>query len=243
MALNFNTVAAQQGWEFYSPIPVNSVEDFPAPVAGVITLANDTTYQITGEVDIGTNRIVFGVRSGIRGENRVNDRIVSSTTDTMFTAASGAVVAFFQEIGLRCPNGTLVDISGASVSFVDCNFASVLNGGTIALSGGFSFGLRTSSAVSGFTNSGFTFSGSTTSACRIWDNLFTTNAGTLFALGSAVFNTISLSRNTVNSGAGQTFLSGTGATNVTASGQLSDNAFFGAGTAVSGIANTDTPWT
>ena len=37
---------------------IKSVNDFPIPVSGVITLVDYTTYIINGTVDIGVNRIV-----------------------------------------------------------------------------------------------------------------------------------------------------------------------------------------
>lgn len=225
------------------PINIQSLADFPAPVAGVITLAADTTYQISGEVDLGTNRIVWGARSGIVGTNRVNDRLVYTGTGTMFTIASGAVVGFFQEIGLRAPNGTLLDLSGASGALIDVAFGTIGTGGTIALSNSFSFSIRASSMVNAFTTTGFTFTGTSTSALRIFDNLARGNVGTMFNLGTSIFTVIDIGRNVVDTSVGQTFVSGTtGGANVTAAGILVSNAFTGAGTGVSTITATDTNW-
>lgn len=236
------------GGAWVSPIDnivVRGLSDFPAPVAGIIQLAAATNYLISGTVDIGTNTIAWGARSGIGGTNRVNDRLVSSTTGTMFTVGPGDVVGFFHEIALNCPNGTLIDASGASVTFIDVAFGNTKNAGNIALSGAFSFGLRTSSMVNAFTSSGFTFTGTSTSSCRIFDNLARNNAGTMFDFGTASFAAIDIGRNIIDTPAGQTFVSGaTGGGNVTpgGGGLLLSNIFIGPGTPVSTITNTDPRW-
>ena len=45
---------------------VNSLADFPAPVGGIITLADDTVYKLGQNVVIGNNRIVLP--SGFSGK-------------------------------------------------------------------------------------------------------------------------------------------------------------------------------
>lgn len=225
-------------------VDVSSLAQLPAPSGGVITLADNTNYLVCGEVDISPNRIVFGVRSTISGTNRINDRIISDTAGNLFTATSSAVTVVFKEIGLRCANGTLVSFSDCGVSFIDCSVGPCANGGNIALSGAFPFTFRQGSMVSGFTTSGFTFSGTSTGTLRIFDNTISNNVGTLFALGAAVFGIISIGRNSVIVSGGNTFLSGAAAgANVTVAGQLAINAFSGAGTYVSTITGADAGWT
>lgn len=46
---------------------IKSVDDFPTPIAGIITLEDDTAYLIDGDVDLGTNRIVCGDNNAIHG--------------------------------------------------------------------------------------------------------------------------------------------------------------------------------
>lgn len=224
-------------------VEVASLADLPAPVAGVITLAASTTYLVNGEIDLGTNRIVWSSRAAVIGTNRVNDRLTYNGTGVAFTIGPGSVVGLFKEIGLRAPTGTLVDVSGASVSFIDVGFATTLTGGTIALSGAFSFGVRTSSAVSAFTGTGFAFTGSSTSACRIFDNLTRNNAGTMFDFGTSSFGVIDIGRNVVDTPAGATFASGTtGGVNVTENGIVVSNSFIGAGTGIATITGSDPNW-
>ena len=46
---------------------VKALSDFPAAVSNVITLADNATYQISGTIDLGSNRIVMGTRNSIIG--------------------------------------------------------------------------------------------------------------------------------------------------------------------------------
>lgn len=223
-------------------IVVTALADFPPPSADVITLADNTNYLIVGEVDLGANRIVCGTRCGISGTNRVNDRLITSHVGAMFTASSNVSVVF-NEIGLRCASGTLLDVTSTGIAFLNCSVGPCANGGNIALSGAFGFTYRTTNTASAFTVGGFTFTGSTTGNCRIFDSTASGNVGTLFDLGTAVFAVIDIGRNIVSTDVGNTFLDGTtGSANVTEYGSLSNNTFFGAGTVVATIVETDTDW-
>lgn len=223
-------------------VSVAKPSDFPAPVAGVITLRNDVNYVISGQVDISPNRIVCGTRIGISGQNRINDRIVSDTAGVLFTMASNVSVVF-KEVGLRCPNGTLLGATSTGVAFLDCTLGPCANGGNVVLSGAFPFTVRNTGLVNSFTVNGFTFTGTSTSAMRVFDNLVANNAGVTFDLGTSVFNAIDVGRNVTTVNAGQTFLSGTtGGANVTSVGQISHNLFSGAGTPVTGLTRKDPKW-
>lgn len=222
-------------------INVSSLADFPAPVAGVITLADDSSYSISGAVDVSPNRFVCGTRVGINGTNRVNDRLLTSNAGAFFTAAT-KVSCVFNEIGLRCASGTLLAFSDTGLSMIDCSIGPCANGGNVALSGAFPFTIRQSGLASSFTVGGFTFSGTTTGLCRIFDNTISNSVGTLFAFGSSVFGSIDLGRNILNMSVGQTVVSGTGTANVTNFGKVHNNIFFGGGAFASGFLNTDQKW-
>jgi hypothetical protein len=49
------------------PVVVRTIDDFPAPVAGVITLAAATMYLVEGDIDVGTNRFEAENGAGIQG--------------------------------------------------------------------------------------------------------------------------------------------------------------------------------
>lgn len=57
---------------------VSSVDDLPAPVAGVITLADNATYFVQGTVDLLGNRLVAGQNTTILGGSSENCRLKST---------------------------------------------------------------------------------------------------------------------------------------------------------------------
>lgn len=86
---------------------INKLADFPAPVANVITLEDGKDYRISGSVNLGTNRIVFGNNCGITGDNPQNDILIYEGTDAMFTANDANLVLL--RLGVSCDSGTLFD--------------------------------------------------------------------------------------------------------------------------------------
>jgi hypothetical protein len=86
---------------------VNNLADFPAPVANVITLTDGKDYRISGVVNIGINRIVFGDNCGITGDNPQNDILVYEGVGSMFTAINQNLILL--RIGISCDAGTLFD--------------------------------------------------------------------------------------------------------------------------------------
>lgn len=224
-------------------ISVASLSDFPAPVSGVITLQDDTAYLISGTVDIGTNRIVVGIRNTIKGTDRQNDILTSSTTGTMFTmdnSGTPKVSLIFDNLTLRATAGTLISATGGTtdqVTFITTSINTTLTGGTFS---GVAFSMRTSSITS-LTTAGFTFTGSNVSF-TLRDSSVTGNTGTLFNLSSAtVTNVVRIGRNFISTPASQTFLNATGIV-LGIAGQIALNVFTGSGTAITGITESTSPW-
>ena len=85
----------------------NHLDTLPAAITGVITLANNTTYTLVGATNIGTDRIVFGSNSAIRGLDPQNDIITYTGTGDMLTATD--VNLIIDNIGVSCANGTLIE--------------------------------------------------------------------------------------------------------------------------------------
>lgn len=66
-------------------VVVQSLSDFPTPVANVITLVADTVYSIVGIVDIGVNALLLSDGVELRGRSSaLRDQIVSSNTGALF---------------------------------------------------------------------------------------------------------------------------------------------------------------
>ena len=89
---------------------ITKKSDFPAPESGVITLESNTTYRISGAIDLGTDRIDTNGGGILLGLSSLNDRLIYSGTDTMITCNGVA----FETTDLRyeCPNGTFIEFNG-----------------------------------------------------------------------------------------------------------------------------------
>jgi len=81
-------------------------DSLPAAVAGVITLATDTTYTLLGATNIGTDRIVFGSNTALRGHNPQKDIITYTGTGDMLTSEDENFI--LDHLGVSCANGTLI---------------------------------------------------------------------------------------------------------------------------------------
>ena len=227
-------------------IIVNSLADFPAPVANVITLADNTAYLIVGTVDISPNRIVTGIRNTIGGEDKQNDILLSDTSGVLLTMDSSSTdlkALTLNTCTVRAVNGTLFSITSTAqrnVFVIDnCNLTSSSTIGT--LNNFTSFVMR-NSAFTNATVGGVTITG-TNGTFRVRDGNYATVTGTCFAFGVSTCTSIGISRNLITTTGGQTFLSGTtGGANVSVAGLLHDNIFNGGGTYVSTITATDTNW-
>jgi hypothetical protein len=107
------------GWVF-----VVSLGDLPAPVSNVITLAANTTYVITKDLDLSGNRLVMSAGTTLLGGG--NETVVSSTglltalltsTETAQIYNLGFDCAVFCDFnGGTMPNGKLVSMIGSRVS-------------------------------------------------------------------------------------------------------------------------------
>lgn len=223
---------------------VRSLADFPAPVAGVITLADFTAYQINGLVDIGTNRIVCGIKNTVVGTDRQNDILVSSTPGNMFTMDSGVVPKLsliFDNLTLRATAGAVFSVSGgvnpAQLTLITTTISQSVSGGTMS---NVALSIRTSSLSSAFSTNGFLFTGAN-SAITFRDSTAMNNAGTLFDITGTTFSVIRIGRNFISVSPGQPFLNAAGAV-LTTAGQMALNIITGAGTFITGFTADTAPW-
>jgi len=227
---------------------VESAADLPDPIAGTISLADNTLYQFSGIVDIGTDRLVMGANTLLSGLSRFTDGITYSGTSPMITAIT---THSFREIQFTCPNSAFLSLSGTGVetalytnSFVvECSSV-----GTITDWGATVFRSFSVIEATNVTNGRLLFAGTNTSL-NMDNSLWTTfTAGSMLDLGSATFDRVQIE-------AGNRFVTSPGVTalnagasnaNLTASGRgiVSSTIFNGAGSAIGGgITVFDTRWT
>ena len=117
-------------------VNVESLSDFPTPIAGVIYLKADTTYLITTHIDIGTNRIdCSGGIVGILGFSSEISSLTSSTTGIMITSDDDILLRW---ITITASAGTALFLDGSlgvnpapALDWVGVNFLNCPTVGTI----------------------------------------------------------------------------------------------------------------
>lgn len=100
-------------------ITVNQESDFPAPVAGVITLAGFTQYIISDDVTTA-NRFVMNEGTKISGNGAFASDFTYTGTGDMFT---GTAVAFeFDDLSVKAPNANqIINVTGSLLNTVLMN--------------------------------------------------------------------------------------------------------------------------
>lgn len=220
---------------------IDSVDDFPAPVGGVITLADETFYFIRDDINVGVNRFALGMDTVFGGSSRNVITLTYTGTDTLFTTSTGA--GQIQHIGIEATSGTLIDCNvGLGNIFVMAEISySVDTFGTFTGTGGV---CRFTNVSGTIATEGILFTGNW-GVCVFENAAITLNGGTLFDLDGATFDALEIETHIVTLGAGTTFMSGlTASGNINAGGvgTMADCRFSGTGTILSGIAPGDELW-
>jgi hypothetical protein len=221
---------------------VNTIADLPDAVAGVITLEANTLYVQADNVAFSTNRLVFSANTVYSGLDSLV--VTASYTGTLpfftFTNTSGSI----KNLKVTHPNSALLSFtdSGTNVlRVVDVAYA----GASIGTLGGNGSSVR-------FTN----FSGSTTSngmllvgdwkAFLFQPALSSIAAGTFIDLGTATFDSISVTETTLDYPAGAFFMSGepnSGNMNVGGLATITKTRLTGSGTPLEQITPDDSQFT
>jgi hypothetical protein len=223
-------------------VVVNTIADLPDAVAGVITLEANTLYVQADNVAFSTNRLVFAANTVYSGLDSLV--VTASYTGTLpfftFTNTSGSI----KNLKVTHPNSALLSFtdSGTNVlRVVDVAYA----GASIGTLGGNGSSVR-------FTN----FSGATTSNGMLlagnWKILLfqpalsSIAAGTFIDLGTATFDSISITETTLDYPAGAFFISGepnSGNMNVGGLSLVSNSRLVGSGTPLEQITPDDSQFT
>lgn len=113
-ALTATSISDQNGGQFATSVKVvNSLSEFPTPVANVITCEADTLYAYGENINIGLN--TFDVSAGgvsFTNFNTLGKILQSDTTGTMFTGVDANFSMY--RCRVACPNGQLVDVSNSA---------------------------------------------------------------------------------------------------------------------------------
>lgn len=196
---------------------VQSVDDFPTAVSGVITLADNTDYFLANDIATA-NRFVAGNRTSVRGPASQIVTLSYSGTGTMFTSTNPNFR--IDRVTVSCPNGKLFDMSssgGGIFQMIESNIAECDTIGDI----GSMFIVRFKGvAFQDIKTEGMTFSGAID---IFFSDTFVSFmngvGGTLYDLGSATFNSVTIDNQFDKSSVASTFISGLAASgNINADG-------------------------
>jgi len=222
---------------------VSEESDFPTPVGGVITLANDTDYLIVDDVST-SNSFAIGTSTVLRAASSQLIQLTYTGAGDMFTGTNPSFK--IRDITVSCPNGNLFNVTSAApssiIQLIETNVQECETLGTI--SGAFIVRL-TNVAFEDIKTKGFTFSGS-----NLYFSMNTILAfirtGILFDFGTSTFRSMSISNGVVEAtGAGVTFMSGLASSgNIVAGGlaTVNNNKTFNVDTQLSGITSKDDRW-
>lgn len=220
---------------------VNSVSDLPTPIAGVITLAANTTYFLANDINVSANRFVFSDRSILRGLESLNITLTYTGTGDLFTMSN--VTSRVGDMTVSATSGRLfnwTDTLGLELRVVNLQSTSAQYG---TFTGALSI-LRFTNVSPVFTTGGLTFAGSWASV--LWEvSGAGVLGGTFFDLGTATFNSILVDKTLMTLAAGTTFLSGLADSgNILAGGvgTVLLTRIGGTGTPLSGITVDDALW-
>ena len=230
-----NVAIACNNW-----VLVKSLSDLPTPVAGVITLANNTTYQINGAIVVGTNQIKRGVSNTIFGLDKSDDKLIYTGSSDMFINGANEDITIrnititANTAGAKVFNwtGSTNKIEIHDVIFGGCRDLGSITGGALLV-------WRNNLQTLNYNGILFNSIGD----LAIVDNYIIDNVSTHtgITLGATTFETILIARNHVEALATQTSLNISNSIVVT-SATLSLNLFEGAGTYLTGINHTKLNW-
>lgn len=218
---------------------VNELSDFPTPSAGVITLADNTEYAVRNDINT-VNRFVFGNNTVISGSDESVVNLAYSGTGDMFTGVN--VTSKIKNIRITCASGTFINFTGTGSEIFQLLDSTVV-ADTLGTIGALA-GLQLASTQIQATTDGFTFTGSN-GVFLVAASLDTIAAGTFFDLGTATFDGISFTDCFATLSGSSVFMSGLAASgniNTGALGSIHNCRFFGTGTVLSGITESDIRW-
>lgn len=171
-------------------VQIFTEDDLPEPVAGVITLEDNTEYFFLNDVTTA-NRFIYGNNCVLKGSDAVIITLTYTGSGILFTSVDKGIK--IQDLKIICATGTLFDISSSTSTHIFRG----LNLTLTAANGGNLHGMAISflfNVVATFTTSGFTFTG--THKAALFSTMSITQAGSqdVFALGTAVFDSFTLDK-------------------------------------------------
>lgn len=221
---------------------IEKLSDFPAPISNVIQLADDTVYEISGAVDIDSNRLVTGNNTTIRGNSPALDYVYSSTTGALISSNDNFRLV---EVGFKADSGQIFDLQGSGSEICLMIGVRFFGTGGLGAIADYDFIKSNIALFAGFS-SGLVITG-TNGQLVMMDTEFFQTAGTPTSLdiSGGTFGHIRLmgcAFTTVAGGTGLAVAASSGNFGAGDAGIISGCNFEGAGTNISGWDPLDDQW-
>jgi len=206
---------------------VNVLADFPTPVAGVITLAADTEYLISNDVNIGVNTFALAGACSFRGTSATVINITCTKGSGSLFTVTGMTLDII-DIRITATGMSLATYDGSSIagfSLTRCTLLGFTSWGTYTDTSVVAIILCFADALT----SGINLAG-TQAAVLVKDCLVLSCTGAFIDLGTSVLTTSTISGNVLTNGASGTIITGLAANaNVVAGGLVTvlNNRIFG----------------
>ena len=220
-------------------VVVNSINDFPAAVSGVITLEDDTEYAIRNDISTA-NRFVIGDNCVLSGSDSLVINLTYTGSGIMFMATG--ITVTLKEMTATCTSGTFMNFTGTGVEILALH-DSVINADILGTIDGVR-GLNFENMQFIAATNGFLFGGSN-GIILVGPMLSAISAGTLLDLGTATFDGVSINSSFTTLNGASVFLDGAASSaNINAGdlGVLHNCRFFGTGTILQTITTADNRW-
>jgi hypothetical protein len=199
---------------FYSlvnRVNVRSIEDLPCPSSGIIYLQNSFTYNINGNIHLGSNILSLGANVVIQGENPSNDIIIGNTPNAVFNGIDKS--ALFEFVGLmNIGDGSIFDLAGGPTSQLAVQNCYILGQPNLGAISGYGFLLLETVFIPNM-GSGLVIGGgdSSVNAADVFINQLlvrepTTSALTMITIDEGYFHTFKIWDSNVFLANGNTFL-------------------------------------
>jgi hypothetical protein len=219
---------------------INEESDFPAAVAGVITLLANTVYVIASAVTTA-NRFVFNNNSTIYGYSLLGPMLTYSGTGTAFTSIDKTIGV--SDLLMTAPNGKVFDCSSTGFNLMSIRNLNILKCADVGSFSGLLF-IAMNNIVCQDAEKGMDFSGAMWSLISIIDPGFISTSASFIGidLGTAVADNIDIKGGQITAPAGAIGIKGAAANaNLTATGRgnISNMNFVGDLTPLSGIVISD----
>jgi hypothetical protein len=185
-------------------VVVNTLDDLPAAVSGVITLAANTLYVQANDINLSTTRLVFSENTVYTGLDSLVVTLDYVGTLPLFTLSNiSGSVRDLKVTHLNAPLFSFSDTGANALRVTNISYA----GSSIGTFGGSGSGMRLTNFSGSVTSGGMQFTGN----WRVFifePTLSAIAAGSFIDLASATFDAISITETFLDYVAGAFFLSG-----------------------------------